>query len=119
MLFSHLVKKPLFYEYIHEGIMRFVTSKYAEKLSFAVMLGYVMDESLTTVLDILEKGLIKHSIKTKQLEITKTLPNSSSFICSCSSSHQRTHDSSIEIRLTYFVGRYFDLKYSPFFLNQK
>ncbi len=100
MLFSHLVKNLFFYEYIHEGLMHFVTSKYAKKLPFAVMLGYVMDESLTTVLDIHENGLILLSIKTKQLGITKTLPNSSSFICSCSSSHQRTDGSSIEIRHT-------------------
>ena len=93
-------KKSLIYEYIEEGLMRFITLKYAPKVPLACMLGYVSDGDLISASTKLEKGLLKHSTKTKQNGALTSLSNSSSLSTTCCSHHQRNDGRFIEIRHT-------------------
>lgn len=80
-------KKSLAAEYVEEGMMRFIISKYSSSLSHGGMLGYIMDGDFLTATNAVEKkindnverlcmeartGLLKSSIKASIEEIKET-----------------------------------------------
>ena len=55
-------RRPLAHEYVRDGLSRFVTGQYANGLSLAMMIGYVMDAQVAFALDRLKKALQRSKI---------------------------------------------------------
>lgn len=79
-------KKTLVREYIHEGLMRFVSGQYASGLPMALMLGYVMDANVAAATRGLQRAITIRA-KTIGLHTGETSHSTSAHITRFSTRH--------------------------------
>jgi hypothetical protein len=82
-------------DYVHDGMMRFITEQYAEGLSVGGMLGYVMDGNVANAQTRVDHAITGHA--PLNLSGGNSLPTSGAFV-RFATGHSRTSGQNIELR---------------------